>query len=133
MNHTNKLINKKMAYVTTEQVAQVRKEIKEAFGKEFKFSVTRQNHSSIDVALMSSPFEFDFKSDYAKENKYDQLNHLYLDNEGFTQEQIDMFKKVTEIGMRGNFDKSDSMTDYFHVGWYFHLAIGKWNKPYITK
>lgn len=120
-----------MAYITTEQVSQVRKEIKEAFGKEFKFSVTRQNYSSIDIALMKSPFEFAFNSEYAQEKQYAQLNHFHLDNEGFTQEQVDMFKKVTEIAMKGNFDKSDSQTDYFHVGWYFHLAIGKWNKPYI--
>jgi hypothetical protein len=30
----------------------------------------------------------------------------------------------------GNFDKSDIQSDYFHVGWYVSVNIGKWNKPY---
>lgn len=28
-----------------------------------------------------------------------------------------------------NYDESDSMTDYFNVGYYVHLNFGKWNKP----
>jgi len=31
----------------------------------------------------------------------------------------------------GNFDKSDAQTDYFHVGWYMSVNLGKWDKPYI--
>ncbi len=30
----------------------------------------------------------------------------------------------------GNWDKSDSMTDYFNVGWYVDVNVGRWNKPY---
>jgi hypothetical protein len=30
----------------------------------------------------------------------------------------------------GNWDKSDIQTDYFNVGWYIDVNIGKWNKPY---
>jgi hypothetical protein len=30
----------------------------------------------------------------------------------------------------GNWDNSDIQTDYFDVGWYSHIHIGKWNKPY---
>ena len=30
----------------------------------------------------------------------------------------------------GNHDESDAQTDYFNVGWYIHLNVGRWNKPY---
>ena len=30
----------------------------------------------------------------------------------------------------GNHDESDPQTDYFNVGWYIHVNIGRWNKPY---
>lgn len=30
----------------------------------------------------------------------------------------------------GNHDNSDIQTDYFDVGWYIHLNIGRWDKPY---
>ena len=31
----------------------------------------------------------------------------------------------------GNHDNSDIMTDYFDVGWYINVRVGKWDKPYI--
>jgi hypothetical protein len=33
----------------------------------------------------------------------------------------------------GNWDKSDIQTDYFNVGWYIDVNIGKWNKPYTLE
>jgi hypothetical protein len=33
----------------------------------------------------------------------------------------------------GNHDNSDIMTDYFDVGWYTDIKIGKWNAPYIVE
>jgi len=30
----------------------------------------------------------------------------------------------------GNHDRSDIQSDYFDVGWYKSVNIGKWNKPY---
>jgi hypothetical protein len=33
----------------------------------------------------------------------------------------------------GNHNRSDAMTDYFDVGWYVDINIGKWNQPYIVQ
>ena len=33
----------------------------------------------------------------------------------------------------GNHDNSDIQTDYFDVGWYIDVNIGKWNKPYTVE
>jgi hypothetical protein len=30
----------------------------------------------------------------------------------------------------GNHDRSDIQTDYFDVGWYVDVNIGRWNQPY---
>jgi hypothetical protein len=30
----------------------------------------------------------------------------------------------------GNWDKSDIQTDYFDVGWYIDVNVGRWDKPY---
>ena len=32
--------------------------------------------------------------------------------------------------MVGNHNNSDISTDYFDVGWYIDINIGKWDKPY---
>jgi hypothetical protein len=33
----------------------------------------------------------------------------------------------------GNHDNSDIQTDYFDVGWYVNVHVGKWNKPYVLE
>jgi len=32
-----------------------------------------------------------------------------------------------------NHDNSDIQTDYFDVGWYIDINVGRWNKPYILE
>lgn len=119
-----------MAYVSKELAAKVRKQLKETFGKEYKFSV-RKDGGAMDLTLVSSPFTFKLREG-SEDANYRQLNHCYIErDELLTDEQKEFFAKVVEIAMEGNFDKSDSMTDYFHVGWYLHLSIGKWDKPHI--
>jgi len=109
-----------MAYITTEAVKEIRNELKKEFPN-IKFSVVRDNYSSVDVSIMQSDLEFGFD--------YKQINHYHLDS--YPHKEI--LEKIKEICNRNNFDKSDSMTDYFHVGYYFHLSVGKWDKPYICK
>ena len=31
------------------------------------------------------------------------------------------------------FDKSDAMTDYFHISHYCDINVGRWNKPYFLQ
>lgn len=33
----------------------------------------------------------------------------------------------------GNWDNSDPMVDYFDVGWYITINVGKWDSPYIYR
>jgi hypothetical protein len=30
----------------------------------------------------------------------------------------------------GNHDNSDIQSDYFDVGWYISINVGRWDKPY---
>jgi ABC-type transport system substrate-binding protein len=41
------------------------------------------------------------------------------------------FDEITAAMNVGNHDNSDSQIDYFDVGWYVRINVGKWNKPYI--
>jgi hypothetical protein len=43
----------------------------------------------------------------------------------------DFLREVIDVMNIGNHDDSDVQTDYFDVGWYIDVNIGKWNKPYI--
>jgi hypothetical protein len=119
--------------------------------------------SSITVALMSAPFEAIVESDhwekgYAQLNHYQLYrsfeeqsggeNHMMvISNEWrrlpdgvavcngayITEKAWAVLQRAVQIGQAQNWDNSDSMTDYFDVNYYFHINIGKWNKPFTIK
>ena len=123
-----------MAYINAKDVQAIRNELKENF-KGFKFSVTKSHSSSVNVTILSGPVDF---SDITDESGYAQINQYWLDRTG---DHKAMFEKMIDIiktaPMRGDgynkqgwFDKSDSMTDYFHTAYYFNVNVGKWSQPY---
>lgn len=133
-----------MAYITKEEVAAIRKELKETFPT-IKFSVTKEHSSSVTAAIVQSS-EFDF-TPFLDGREYGSVNAGWVDVnyrnkvefEKTTREKfIRIVQKIDEIlhnaparaGLSEWFDKSDIMTDYFHTAWYTHVHIGKWNKPY---
>ena len=134
-----------MAYVSTEEVKEVRKALKEKFGKNLKFSVRRQNYSSIDVSIISGKVNFfdgsmDSKDKYngrvTKFDGYTQINEYYPE---FYGKHEQLFKDIVEIiktapananGGRAWYDNSDAMIDYFDTAYYTHVSVGKWDKPY---
>lgn len=108
-----------MAYITTEEVKEIREEIKQAFPKNFKFSVSREHSSVVNVALMESPLIFKSNSQTSSK-QLSVYNHKAI------------FKIINDIVNRKNFNNSDLMTDYHHVGYYSNITLGKWDKPYKT-
>ena len=112
-----------MAFITTETVRNIRNALKQEFPKA-KFSVRKQHHSSVSVAIMKSPW-FD-------DNSNQGINHYWLDNIE-NEEQRDVLRKVDEIirTVGDHFDKSDSMTDYFHCAFYYDIEVGQWDKPHV--
>ena len=122
---------------------EVREQLKREFPK-CKFSVTIQQYSggqSLHVSLMSAPFEV-FKitpeREYAQLNEY-QLRSDYEREQGIsngthlTEEGWSVLARVSEISNKDNWNHSDSSIDYFDVNYYFHLNVGKWNKPFVKK
>lgn len=101
-----------MAYITSEEVKEIRNEIKAAFPKTFKFSITREHHCKVNVSLMQSPLEIG----------------TYQNRSFRTNKTIE--KIIKAIVNKKNFDLSDSMTDYFHVGFYSCIEVGQWDRPY---
>jgi hypothetical protein len=59
-----------------------------------------------------------------------EVNHYRLDNI-YSGKALTFLEEIRNAMNVGNWDKSDIMTDYFNVGWYISIKIGKWNKPYI--
>ena len=51
----------------------------------------------------------------------------------FNGEAYHFLSEVIPAMNAGNWDKSDIQVDYFNVGWYIDVNIGKWNKPYTLE
>lgn len=102
-----------MAYITAEQVKEMRNELKNLFPKNFKISVTREHYSTVNVNIMSSPLAIESYGNRRLKN------HKTIE------------KIIKFVINKNNFNDSDSMTDYFSVGHYANIAVGKWDKPYV--
>lgn len=119
-----------MAYINAEQAKEIREELKSVFGKYgWRFSVRVEDRMALNVAIMKGPIDMEKHG----ADTYEQINTYHIDsdyNNEYSKPLRDFLKLVNEICNRKNWDNSDPQTDYFDVGYYFHLHIGKWDKPY---
>ena len=112
-----------MAYISAKSTRMIKKALKETF-PEFTFSVRNEDHTSVGVTIKSGPTDFGC-GDHA------QLNHFYPENYENGELLAKMIYVINTSGERPNFDKSDIQTDYFNVGYYVHMEVGTWEKPFI--
>jgi hypothetical protein len=111
------------AFIDNDKISEMRKKIREEFPTKngWKISVVRRHYSVVDVHILEAPVQLT-----NKEDGYEQLNPYQLEKRPFGE----FLTKIKDICMEGNHDNSDAMTDYFDVGWYFHITIGAWDKPF---
>jgi hypothetical protein len=119
-----------MAYINSESVKQMRNQIKEMFPAKqgWKFSITRENYSNVRCVILAAPIEL--RVDNSKTNE--GVNNYYIETRynGENEKATEALKSINEILNTNNFDESDAMTDYFHVGHYVSISIGSWDKPF---
>lgn len=107
-----------------------------------KASLSVLHHSSICLNIKSSPIDFlgNYNKVYGKirthannpfvpEDKHLQVNEYWF-HEHFDGEALMFLIEVKKVMDNGNHDRSDIQTDYFDVGWYININIGRWDKPY---
>lgn len=115
-----------MAYMSQEMKKEKAPEIKSICKKYgVKATLAVRHHSTLILNVASGPIDFLAGMD----RDYHSIHHSWIDK--YKGEAKKFLTEVSDVMMRGNWDKSDIMTDYFNVGWYTEINIGKWNKPYI--
>lgn len=130
-----------MAYVSQELKAKIAPKIK-AICKKYgvKASLAVRHHSTLVLNVKSGKVDFitDFNENNHNSPRFEpavgsiQVNpYHYKDH--FGGESYHFLKEVIPAMNDGNWDKSDIQTDYFNVGWYIDVNIGKWNKPYTLE
>lgn len=131
-----------MAYVSQElkaKIAPVVKSILKKYG--VKGSLAVGNYSTLVLNIKSGTIDFiqNYNETVGQQpggfrlgspaEKYIQVNKYWF-HEHFTGKAKNFLTEVIAAMNVGNHDRSDPMTDYFDVGWYININIGKWNKPY---
>ena len=124
-----------MAYVSQELKAKLAPKIKEICKKHgVKASLAVRNHSTLVLNIKSGKIDFysDFGIEGADRRSNIQVNPYHY-NSHFTGKSKKFLSEVIPVMNTGNWDKSDIQTDYFNVGWYVDVNIGKWNQPYALE
>jgi hypothetical protein len=136
-----------MAHMNQEKKAVIAAKIKPILAKYgVKGSLSVRNHSTIVLTLKSGKIDFIENlnrvcgsSHYQTSQGFRPVTNGYVDvNPYWYQDHFDGVAKkfLTEVLAAlnvGNHDRSDVQTDYFDVGWYVDVDVGKWNKPYIVE
>lgn len=119
-----------MAYITAQEVKEIRNNLKTEFPAKagWKFSVRKRNSSTLCVTVLQAPLNLIPKNHEG--SAYAGVNHYHMSG-SFESIEAEMYvKKIVNICNEKNFDKSDSQSDYFHVGYWFSMQIGQWDKPF---
>lgn len=133
-----------MAYMNQERKAAKMPAIK-AICKEYgiKASVSVHNYSTLYLNIKSGSIDFlgnynkvaghRFESDPARfhpaEKNLSVNPYWYKDH--FDGKAVEFLEKVLAVMNEGNHNRSDMMTDYFDVGWYVDVNVGRWNQDYV--
>lgn len=125
-----------MAYMSQERKAQLAPAIK-AICKTYgiKATLSVNNYSTLNLNVSSGKIDFLASGKRCGSYGEDNTEVANTVNPYWYQSHYDGVAKdfLTEVHQAmniGNHDNSDIMTDYFDVGWYAHVNLGRWNKPY---
>lgn len=141
-----------MAYMSQERKQSLAPAIKAVLKKYgVKGSLAVRHHSTLVLNIKSGPIDFienyintDLVGLSGRKMAPDQIDYLrktrsldvnpYWYQEHFSGKAKAFLSEVLPAMNKGNHDNSDAQTDYFDVGWYVDVNIGKWNQPYtLTK
>lgn len=131
-----------MAYVSQELKAKLAPRIR-AICKRYGIRATLavRNHSTLVLNVRQGAIDFvGSYNSIAKnrdtllgparlaENYIDVNPYWYRDH--FEGRALQFLSEVFAVMNDGNHDRSDIQTDYFDVGWFVDVNIGRWDRPY---
>jgi hypothetical protein len=137
-----------MAYFNQERKQEKSPAIKAILKKyNVKGSLSVRNHSTFVLNIKSGSIDFvenfittDSKVMHGRKMSQEQIEYIRKNNsldvnpywyqEHYSGKALDFLKEIFDAMNEGNWDKSDIQSDYFNVGWYVDVNIGKWNQPY---
>lgn len=128
-----------MAYMSQQMKSKLAPQIKAVLKKYgMKGTISVGHHTSLTVKISSGKLDMIgnyvatgscHDANYVTKNKMIDVN-TYWCQDHFSGQCRDFLLELIAAMNAGNWDKSDIQTDYFNVGWYTHVYIGSWERPY---
>jgi hypothetical protein len=133
-----------MAYCSQERKAAIAPKVKAICAKYgVKATLAIHHHSTLMLNIKSGTIDFIGNSNEvcgsdhyqvsrgfrANTSGYDRINPYHFKSH-YSGKALKFLTEVYAAMMEGNHDNSDIQSDYFDVGWYVEVNIGKWNKAY---
>lgn len=143
-----------MAHMNQEKKNAIAPQIKAVLKKyRTKGTVAVRNYSTLVVNIKSSDLDLVGAADrwnayiaqrrsyvqrYAVEDNFDVNPYHEVSNmREIGEDEIADFYEELIAAMNGvgtafaNYDNSDIQTDYFDIGWYVDINVGKWDRPFV--
>lgn len=133
-----------MAYFSQERKAQIAPVVKNILNKYgLKGSLRVRNHMTVVLTLTGGKIDFiGNHKDVMGRDKQDYFAwgadrgnidvNVYHYRNQFDGEARDALAELIAALNDGNHDRSQIEYDYFDVGWYVDVQVGKWNKGYVV-
>jgi hypothetical protein len=133
-----------MAYMSQERKATIAPVVKALLKKHgLKGSLSVRDHTNLVLTIKEGAIDFiqnandNLESNksahgrfaYIPEKDCIQVNHYYI-SDYFSDKAAQALIELRDAMMVGNHNNSDSQSDYFDVGWYINIHVGRWNAPY---
>ncbi|URC15324.1 hypothetical protein GD1_200 [Paraglaciecola Antarctic GD virus 1] len=114
-----------MAYMSQESKKEMAPAIKAVLKKyKMKGSIGVRHYSTLVVNISAGPIDFG-KIHRSVNEHYIEKHYAHIP---VAQAFLTELNDACQVG---NYNNSDIMTDYFDVGHYVNINIGKWDKEYI--
>lgn len=121
-----------MAYMNKELKAKIVAEIKKVLPKDWKATYKVENLSTIIVTIRKAPVVLKDVFENAREDESFPYNvNMHNVKTVCKDEKVaETVQKIVDAMEMFNHNNSDSMTDYFDIGYYTTLQFGSWDKPF---
>lgn len=127
-----------MAYMPQSKKAEIAAKLKSVIPAGWKYSLSVRNCSEIVLTIQSAPLDLLAKMNAAAavrgELPMDYVSMISAKwlEKAFEGEALAVMERIADVLNDGNYDRSDIQTDYFDVGWYSYIGIGRFGKPFVN-
>jgi hypothetical protein len=120
-----------MAYMNQTKKAVIAAALKQVVPADWKYSLKVLHHSEIVMTIKSAPVNL-IENLYGSQEPNVHVNQYWAHEHLNDCPEKAIILAIIDCLNTGNWDNSDSQTDYFDVGHYMSLNIGNWAKPFVV-